>query len=1077
MDANIAIQGSGWLPGGGETGDLIRSRDWALTPLGPLQDWPQNLRICIRIALNSPQPMFIWWGDELTHIYNDACARMMLGINHPWALGRPAREVWHENWGSLGARAEQVFRTGEPTWDQEFLLFLVRHGELEETYHTCSMSPVPGDNGSVAGLLCCATEDTQRVLDRRRERSLHTLSQRTAQTNTVADACRVAADTLAHLPNDLPFVLLYLTDAANQRANLAASAHLAAGSAGSPVTMNLEDRGAAWPLRTTSESPGGVDVNSLPQKFGEIPSQWPEPVQRAIVLPMRAAGQTAVIGFVIAGLSPRLPLDDHYRAFLEWMADHVAAGVANASAREAQRERTDALTEIADALAESEARRRASEEHFRLALAAGRMGTWEWDSEAAMLAADAVYQSLFGLPTQHESQPNEVYWAQMIPAEITAGVDSAKAALRTQTEFQMEQRIIRPNGDVHWMLSRGRPKHGHPTRMIGISFDITERKRMEEALRRSQGRLRAAVDLLGLGLYDWDPQTNALKWDARVKAMWGLPADAHVDYDVWRTHVHPDDLHRVVAAIERCSDPRGDGVYDIEYRVVGADGVERWIATRGQTSFQDGHAIAFSGVVLDITARKRAEERLRENEALLSAILAQLPVGVGLVDREGRFRVRGGILGNLWDAMMPSRDPGQAGRWRSFDADGRALDPSTYPGARALRGETVAPGMDFIHTEEDGRETWIRVAAAPFRGSAGEIEGAVAIMENVDLEKRAEQAMRESEERFRQFAEYTSDVIWMIRKEDRQLDYLSPAYENIWGQRRDLSLGHWTETIHPDDREHAVATLERALLGEVVVREYRREYRIVRPDGAMRSIRDTLFPMRDRQGRVQRVGGITQDVTVHTGSLVYVIDADEATRAQLELLLQRAGYNVKCFASGSDFLAVAPVLASGCVVLDFRSPESGGLAVAKQLKAIGSPLPVLVMGTSHGGVAVAVQAMKAGAADWIEVPYQPDVLLAAVASALVDIRQANEQSGEAERARARIAHMSPRERQVLEGLLAGGTNKTIGRELGISPRTVELHRAGLMEKLGAQTLIEAVRLAAAAGIPWTGPENKGRPTR
>ena len=89
----------------------------------------------------------------------------------------------------------------------------------------------------------------------------------------------------------------------------------------------------------------------------------------------------------------------------------------------------------------------------------------------------------------------------------------------------------------------------------------------------------------------------------------------------------------------------------------------------------------------------------------------------------------------------------------------------------------------------------------------------------------------------------------------------------------------------------------------------------------------------------------------------------------------------------------------------------------------------------------------------------------------------HEQSREAERARARIARMSPRERQVLEGLLAGGTNKTIGRELGISPRTVELHRASLMEKLGAQTLIEAVRLAAAAGIPWAGPETRGRPIR
>jgi PAS domain S-box-containing protein len=247
------------------------------------------------------------------------------------------------------------------------------------------------------------------------------------------------------------------------------------------------------------------------------------------------------------------------------------------------------------------------------------------------------------------------------------------------------------------MLSRGRAKHDDPNWMIGISFDITERRRVEEALRQSEKRLQAAVDLLGLGLYAWNPQTNALVWDARIKTIWGLPPDAHVDYEVWRQRVHPDDLARVEAAIAKCADPNGDGVYGLEYRVIGWDGVERWVATRGQTTFHVGRAVGFLGVALDITERKRTEERLRESEARLAAVLQQLPVGVGLVDREGRFLLRGGVLGNLWDEVMPSRDPAQRGRWRSYDANGRLLEPADYPGARALRGETVLPGTDFIH--------------------------------------------------------------------------------------------------------------------------------------------------------------------------------------------------------------------------------------------------------------------------------------------------------------------------------------------------------------------------------------------
>jgi PAS domain S-box-containing protein len=573
-------------------------------------------------------------------------------------------------------------------------------------------------------------------------------------------------------------------------------------------------------------------------------------------------------------------------------------------------------------------------------------------------------------------------------------------------------------------------------------------------------RLQAAVGLLGLGLYAWDPQTNALEWDAGIRAIWGLPPDAHVDYGVWHERIHPEDVARVDAAIASCLDPNGDGVYEIEYRINGADGVERWAATRGQTTFRGGRAVGFFGVALDITERKRTEERLRHSEARLAAILEQLPIGVGLVDREGRFLLRGGLLGNLWDNVMPSQDRAQRERWRSYDADGQLLQPADYPGARALRGETVLPGTDFIHTAADGHETWIRVSASPFRSAAGDVVGAVAIMQDVDTAKRAELAIRESEERFRQFAEHSTNVLWILLTDTRRLDYLSPAFEAVWGQSRDPPRGYWTDTIHAEDRERATAGLERALLGELVVQEYR----IVRTDGTVSTIRDTMFPIRDQHGHVRCIGGIAQDITIHDGMQAYVIDADPASRQIVTDILRRGGYAVKTFNSGSEFLEVAAVLALGCVVLDIRSRQADGLEVLRRLKASASHLPVLVIGLSNGNTALAVRVMKAGAVDWLEMPYEEDILLMAVTSALADIRRAAEQDRDAEFVRARIAGLSARERQVLEGLLAGGTNKVIGRELGISPRTVELYRASVMERLGVKTLPEAVLLAAAAGV-------------
>lgn len=158
------------------------------------------------------------------------------------------------------------------------------------------------------------------------------------------------------------------------------------------------------------------------------------------------------------------------------------------------------------------------------------------------------------------------------------------------------------------------------------------RDRAERALRESEARLKAAVDLVKLGRYSWNPQTNKLEWDEKCRAMWGLPADATVDYDTWRTTVHPDDLGAVEAAIQRCTDPQGDGVYDVEYRVLGNDGRERWIATRGQTQFENDKPVWFYGVAIDVTDRKRIEKtlerrveaRTRELEEANNALRSQI---------------------------------------------------------------------------------------------------------------------------------------------------------------------------------------------------------------------------------------------------------------------------------------------------------------------------------------------------------------------------------------------------------------------------------------------------------------------
>jgi PAS domain S-box-containing protein len=337
--------------------------------------------------------------------------------------------------------------------------------------------------------------------------------------------------------------------------------------------------------------------------------------------------------------------------------------------------------------------------------------------------------------------------------------------------------------------------------------------------------------------------------------------------------------------------------------------------------------------------------------------------------------------------------------------------------------------------------------------------------------KRAEAALRESEERFRQFAEHSSNTLWILNIETMNLEYLSPAFEPVWGEPREGVLGdpsRWSRFLHPDDRERARGALERVRLGEISTEEFR----IIRQNGVVRWIRNTFFPIREAQGQIRRAGGIAQDITRQDGRFVYVVDAEETTHRGLSHLLRDAGYRVRVFSSGKSFLEAAPALAAGCVVLDICRSGADGLVIPRELKARRIGLPVIVLGDAKGDVTFGVQVMKAGAVDFLPVPYGSDQLLAAVASAQAGTHEEDEQNQEAERGRRRIAEMSEREREVLAGLLAGKTNKEIGRDIGLSPRTVETHRAHVMQRLGVQTLSQAVLVATSGGFqsPSPGPK-------
>jgi len=202
-------------------------------------------------------------------------------------------------------------------------------------------------------------------------------------------------------------------------------------------------------------------------------------------------------------------------------------------------------------------------------------------------------------------------------------------------------------------------------------------------------------------------------------------------------------------------------------------------------------------------------------------------------------------------------------------------------------------------------------------------------------------------------------------------------------------------------------------------------------------------------------------------TMVHVIDDDEAMRESLAFLLGTAGIEVQAYESATAFLDVAPKIKTGCVITDVRMPGLSGVDLLRRLRELKVDLPVIVI-TGHGDVTLAVQAMKIGAIDFLEKPFDDEVLLASVRSALNQLDRDSERQAERSEIEARLAALSKRERDVLDGLVGGLANKQIAYDLGISPRTIEIYRANLMTKMQAASLSDLVRMALIAGILGSG---------
>jgi len=331
----------------GDDGALLLSTDWSGTPLGPVSGWSGELASAVRTVLASKLPMLIWWGPELVQIYNQAF-EPLLGDKHPTAMGQSAMLCWPEVWAELEPLVESVLAGKGGTLSRDFLLFLRRHGYVEETYWTFSYSPIVNDGNEVLGIFVATNDVTAHVIGERRLTTVHELGTMSrADLHSLKDAGKAALDVMAGNRPALPFAACYLRDGNGLR--LASSYGIVSDTAACPFTIPRSAPSAIARVARTGESQM-FDLASLAKTGDVSPSPLGPAVPTLAMLGgLSITGQREPVGVLVLGINPYRAVDAAYRSFLDLVTRWCSTLLSDARAYEYERARAEMLTELDEA--------------------------------------------------------------------------------------------------------------------------------------------------------------------------------------------------------------------------------------------------------------------------------------------------------------------------------------------------------------------------------------------------------------------------------------------------------------------------------------------------------------------------------------------------------------------------------------------------------------------------------------------------------------------------------------------------------------------------------------------------------
>jgi len=493
---------------------------------------------------------------------------------------------------------------------------------------------------------------------------------------------------------------------------------------------------------------------------------------------------------------------------------------------------------------------------LQIALEAAQMGTWESNLDTGYWSEQT--EAIFGyapgtFPGDRES------FIDLVHVDDQARIFAALShSFSTQAPYQEEYRIHRLDGAVRWVAVSGKVVEnadGSGQRMIGVAQDITDRKQAEAALRDSEERLRLALIAANQGLYDLDLRTGEAIVSPTYVTMLGYnPANFRETNAQWLKRLHPDDRDRVGRVLEdylagRISD------YQVEFRQRLKQGGWKWLLSVGRIVAWDeaGQPIRMLGTHTDIDERKRAEEELQ----LLGSVIEHSSDFIGIANLDATAK----YLNPAGREMVGLETLEAVTRTCMFDY--------FEPTERSIFREEIIPiihergqWQGEFHLQHFQTGALIPVEFNIFLVYHPDTQEPLyyaTVTRNITERLRSEEALRTSEERFRQLADNIHEVFWLTDADQGRLFYASPAFEIIWGIPVEEAYRvpwKWFEAVHPDDRDAFSAILQNS-----AETGHDHEYRIVCPDGAVRWIRDRAFPIRDEAGEVYRIAGIAEDVT------------------------------------------------------------------------------------------------------------------------------------------------------------------------------------------------------------------------